>query len=212
MEPKFWIERWDLGEIGFHQPAGNPLLKANVQHLELAPQSRIFLPLCGKTQDIPWLLSQGYRVVGAELSELAVTQLFEDLELQPTVTYSGELQRQCSGSLEVFVGDLFALNRQILGAVDGVYDRAALVALPPEMRADYCAAIKALCPTAVQLLIVFEYDQQAMAGPPFSLGDEEVHDHYGASHQLTLLVDQPVVGGLKNHCPAREKVWLLQPR
>jgi thiopurine S-methyltransferase len=79
MEHSFWHERWESGRIGFHQGKPNKLLLAHFHALGLADRSRVFLPLCGKTRDIAWLLSQGYRVAGAELSELAIRQLFEEL-------------------------------------------------------------------------------------------------------------------------------------
>ena len=66
MEAAFWHERWQRGEIGFHEAQPNALLTAFFERLTLPADSRVFVPLCGKTRDIPWLLSQGLRVAGAE--------------------------------------------------------------------------------------------------------------------------------------------------
>lgn len=77
MDPQFWMLKWQNNETGFHEPEANPNLTANIDQLSLAPGSRIFVPLCGKTLDIPWLLSKGYEVVAAELSHLAIIQLFD---------------------------------------------------------------------------------------------------------------------------------------
>ncbi|MGZ8252407.1 MAG: thiopurine S-methyltransferase, partial [Methylophilaceae bacterium] len=71
MEASFWHNKWQRGEIAFHQSDANPLLVAHFEALNLPKGSRVFLPLCGKTLDIAWLLAGGYRVVGAELSEIA---------------------------------------------------------------------------------------------------------------------------------------------
>lgn len=88
MEHDFWHNRWQNQQIGFHLPEANPLLVAHFSALNLTPPTpqksntltskspRVFLPLCGKTLDIAWLLAQGYRVVGAELSQIAIDALF----------------------------------------------------------------------------------------------------------------------------------------
>lgn len=62
MEKNFWIQKWKKKEIAFHQSQVNPHLKLNFEKLNLKKGSRVFLPLCGKTLDIAWLLSQGYQI------------------------------------------------------------------------------------------------------------------------------------------------------
>ena len=110
--------------------------------------------------------------------------------------------------LRVTAGARFFLP---LGLVDAVFDRAALVALPEELRGRYCAHLSLIIANAPQLLVSFVYDQTAMAGPPFSVSDAEIFRHYGSTHAITLLADVNVEGGLKGICPAREKAWLLMP-
>jgi hypothetical protein len=127
MEHSFWHERWESGRIGFHQGKPNKLLLAHFDALGLADRSRVFLPLCGKTRDIAWLLSQGYRVAGAELSELAIRQLFEELGVEPVISNLGQFKRYSATDIEIFVGDIFSLTAELLGPVDAVFDRAALV-------------------------------------------------------------------------------------
>lgn len=78
MDTKYWHQRWETRNIGFHLNEANPLLVQYFKELNLLKDSRVFLPLCGKTRDISWLLAQGYQVVGAELNELAITELFEE--------------------------------------------------------------------------------------------------------------------------------------
>jgi thiopurine S-methyltransferase len=99
-----------------------------------------------------------------------------------------------------------------LGSVDAVYDRAALVALPEALRTRYAAHLMQLTGTAPQLLICFEYDQAALAGPPFSIPDAEVQQHYDRAYALHCLSSSALPGGLKGKCPAMEKVWLLKAR
>jgi thiopurine S-methyltransferase len=209
MDPNFWHKRWEKNEIGFHQREVNALLSDHFLGLSLPQTSRIFVPLCGKTHDIAWLLSQGYRVVGVELSKLAVEQLFADLGVAPEISNQGELLRYSAPDLEIFVGDIFELSDDLLGGVDAIYDRAALVALPTELRGGYGAHVAAITQMAPQFLICFEYDQAVMKGPPFSIDRQKVHDVYGVQYQIELIADRDVAGGLKGKCPAQEVVWHL---
>ncbi|HMW50136.1 MAG TPA: thiopurine S-methyltransferase, partial [Cellvibrionaceae bacterium] len=176
------------------------------------PGGRIFLPLCGKTRDIAWLLSQGYKVVGAELSALAIEQLFAELGVQPTRAYFGNVVLYRAPNIDIFVGDIFALTHLMLGKVDAIYDRAALVALPENKRKFYSSHLIDIAARVPQLLICFEYDQSQMPGPPFAILEAEVKSHYQQYYGLTLLEKVPVEGGLKGSCEALEVVWLLKTK
>ena len=211
METSFWHKRWESNEIAFHEKAPNPLLLKYFHQLSLTKGSRVFVPLCGKTLDIPWLLSHGYRVAGAELSKLAIEQLFAELKVEPTISSVGAIDHYSAKDLDIFVGDIFSLTRGMLGPVDAIYDRAALVALPEEMRIRYTAHLTEITRKAPQLLICYEYDQQAVGGPPFSISKEEVNRHYHKLYTVTLLASSDVPNGLKGKCAATEHVWLLQP-
>ena len=210
MDAKFWHERWASNEIGFHKSDANPLLVQYFDKLSLAKGSRVFLPLCGKTLDIGWLLSRGYQVAGAELSAVAIKQLFAELGVTPTITKVGALDHYHAPQLDLFVGDMFHLTPELLGPVDAVYDRAAIVALPRDMRARYAAHLMTLTAHAPQLLISFEYDQQVMEGPPFSVTTEEIQQHYSERYDISILTSLDVPGGLKGRCPATERVYVLR--
>lgn len=209
MDQAFWHRRWTKNEIAFHEGAPNALLVAHLARLDLRAGARLFLPLCGKTRDIHWLLSQGFQIVGAELSDIAVRALFEDLGVAPKITEAGALVRYAAPNLDILHGDIFALQAATLGAVDAVYDRAALVALPAPMRAPYAAHVMGLTSAAPQMLITFDYDQPAMDGPPFSVPPDEVHTLYGTTYDVALLQSLEVPGGLKGKCAATEKIWHL---
>lgn len=206
MDASFWHQRWGNNDIAFHKNEVNPLLVRYFAALSLAKGSRVFVPLCGKTFDIPWLLSQGYRVAGAELSKIAIEQLFMELGVQPKVSRAGEVDHYSATNIDIFVGDMFHLSSKVLGGVDAIYDRAALVALPEELRRRYTVHLTAITGKAPQLLICYEYDQSLMEGPPFSISNEEVNRHY----ESTLLGSTNVSGGLKGKCAAKENAWLLQ--
>jgi len=210
MDPEFWRARWQENRIGFHEGAPNALLVGHFAALGVKPGGRVFVPLCGKSQDMVWLRAQGFTVVGAELSPLAVTQFFAELGMVPEVTPAGPLVRYAAEGVTIFVGDIFALDADTLGPVDAVYDRAALVALPPELRVRYAAHLCALTGAAPQLLVTFEYDQAQHAGPPFAVLEADVRAYYTAAYTLVKARSREVAGGLKGQCPAQESVWRLE--
>ncbi len=211
MDADFWLDRWRRNQIGFHEPQANPLLVAHFASLSVPAGSRIFVPLCGMTLDIHWLLSRGHQVAGCELSEIAVQQLFAALGVRPTVSTRGPVRCYSAAGLEVFQGDIFALSRGDLGPVAAVYDRAALIALPESMRMRYAGHIERLTQCAPQLIICVNYEQRLLPGPPFSVDACEIARLYQSTYDLGLLGSTDLVGGLKGKCPATEEVWLLRP-
>ncbi|MFL5811959.1 MAG: thiopurine S-methyltransferase [Bdellovibrionia bacterium] len=210
MDAKFWHERWEQNNIGFHLSEANPLLVRYFDRLNLPKGARIFLPLCGKTRDIAWLLANGYRVVGAELSKLAIEQLFHELGVVPEIFDLGDVTRYSSAGIDIFVGDFFRLSTDSLGSVDAVYDRAALVALPEEMRHRYSPHLMQITNQAPQLLITYEYNQAQMDGPPFSISQDEVRKRYEERYHVIELGSAAVK--MKGHVEAKERIWLLMGR
>lgn len=212
MQPDFWHSTWEKREIAFHEGSPNTLLVKHFDSMELDPKSRIFVPLCGKTRDIGWFLERGHRVAGAELNETAVKELFQELDVTPRVAAKGPLKHYSADELEVFVGNIFDLSADYLGAVGAIYDRAAMVALPQEMRTRYAHHLVTLTDTAPQFVITFCYDQSQMSGPPFSVPREELEDNYRQYYHLDLLEARQIEGGLKGVVQATETVHRLQPK
>lgn len=210
MEASFWHDKWARGEIAFHQPQANPFLVAHFDALQLAKNDRVFLPLCGKTLDIAWLLGRGYCVAGAELSELAINELFESLGVPPQIEKTGALLHYRAPQIDIFVGNIFDLSAETLGPVDAVYDRAALVALPAETRKQYTRHLMDITHAAKQLVITYEYDQSLIDGPPFSISADEIRQHYSEKYALTALETRDVEGGMKGKTASTETAWLLQ--
>lgn len=210
MNASFWHQKWERGDIGFHKSEANPLLIEHFEKLNLAKDSRVFLPLCGKSRDCEWLLACGYRVVGAELSELAITALFKELGLAPEISKVGELTRYSAKNIDMLVGDIFDVSAEYLGPINAIYDRAALVALPASMRKQYTSHLMNITNAAPQLLITYEYNQLLMEGPPFSVNENEVTQHYGAIYQLKSVDIKNVTGGLTGKIASVETAWLLQ--
>jgi len=212
MDPEFWHQKWEANQIGFHLEHTNPLLVENINQLDLEKSSRVLVPLCGKTLDIAWLLSQGYTVAGCELSQMAVQQLFTKLEITPAIEQVDSFLRYSTDGLDIYVGDIFNISTDIIGPIDAVYDRAALIALPEATRANYTKHLMGLCALAPQLLVSIEYNQSIMKGPPFSVDALEITRHYSNYYQLQLLSDLDMPGGLKGQYPAQEKAWLLKAK
>lgn len=214
MDPDFWHNRWKNNQIGFHIDQVNPLLKEHFSVLCLKKGDCIFLPLCGKTLDIHWLLDQGLFVVGVELSSIAIIQLFEDLGIKPNIEEEEKFVIYSSEGIRIYVGDFFDLTESKLGEVQAVYDRAALVALPSAMRKNYTKKLMELTRISNQLTIVFDYDQTQMDGPPFSLSDREIKSHYEDFYELKLIYNEPVASRFRANPEMKvlEKVWSLNQK
>lgn len=211
MDANFWRQKWLAGDIAFHQSQVEPALVRYLAACKLPAKARIFLPLCGKTLDMVWLQQQGYQVVGAELSELAVAEFFQALGVTPDIIDYPRHRHYCSSGIEIWLGDIFDLSQTMLGQVDAVYDRAALVALPADMRTRYAQHISVITAQAPQLLLSFVYEQQQYAGPPFSVPADEIQQLYVEHYQPHLLAEQSGAR-LKNQTPASTMCWLLQPK
>ncbi len=189
MHPDFWIERWQSGRIGFHQGAPNPLLVAHAAALGAGPR-RVLVPLCGKTEDMVWLAAQGHTVVGVELAIQAVEDFFRAHGLEPRVTPQGCAWSYTVGPFTLLAGDFFGVTRDDVGPVDALYDRAALIALPPSMRLRYAAQVRALLPDGPRgVVITLESPEGPMEGPPFSVSEAELRALYPDT-PITLLESQ----------------------
>ncbi|WP_166359187.1 thiopurine S-methyltransferase [Pseudomonas akapageensis] len=216
MEPEFWHKRWEQNQIGFHQEDVNPCLQRYWPGLGLASGARVLVPLCGKSLDMVWLAGQGLRVLGVELSSRAVEDFCREQQLQPQINRRGAFTvYQCDG-IELWCGDIFALSAADVADCVGLYDRAALIALPAEMRERYCAHLDGILPRECRgLLVTLEYDQAAMAGPPFSVTDDEVQARLAAHWQLQTLESLDVLAQSPKFLQAgvsrlQERVYRLQ--
>jgi len=194
MKIDFWAERWKEGRIGFHEGRTNVFLARHVDRLGAAPR-RVLVPLCGKAEDMAFLASRGHDVVGIEAIEDAVKAFFHEHELEPSVReLDGNVRAYSSGRVTLLAGDVFACTKQHVGDVDALYDRAALVALPADVRPRYVAHLRGLlAPQSKALLVSFDYDQSKFQPPPFAVSEEEVRRHY-AGAQVTVLESGPLEG------------------
>lgn len=188
MEPGFWQQRWQEGQIGFHQDRETPLMLKHWPALQAPPGSQVFVPLAGKSLDMAWFAAQGHRVLGAELSTMAVEQFFAEHALVPETSESAIGRHYRADGIELIQGDVFALDAATLSDCNVVYDRAALIALPPPMRRRYVHEVYAKLPVGCRgLLITLEYPQAEKSGPPFSVEEAEVRELFEPQWQVTVL-------------------------
>ena len=194
MQHEFWLERWEQNQIGFHKQEISSYLQRFWSKLGVSQGDRVFVPLCGKSNDMLWLLGMGYQVIGVELSPLAVESFFADNDLKPKITRQGDFLVNGVDRLQILCGDFFALQAADLGHVNVVYDRASLVALPVDMRIKYVSSLSTLLPTNTPILLVtLDYPQHEMQGPPFSVPGEEIGKLFGSWCDVELLTSEDVL-------------------
>ena len=193
MKKEFWLERWERAEIGFHQDEINPYLLQHWPELHAAG-GEVFVPLCGKSLDMVWLRKQGHAVLGVELSSIAVQDFFSQSGQIPRRVSSEKFDSCEADQIRILCGDFFDLGKDDLAKVSAVYDRASMVALPPEMRERYVRHLVSILPPATPiLLITFDYPQAEMPGPPFAVAVSEVEALYRGHAKISLLAQHDVL-------------------
>lgn len=189
MDSEFWRERWRDGQIGFHEGRVNKFLERYIDRLD--GRRRVLVPLCGKAEDLAFLAACRHHVVGVELVEDAVRAFFEAHNATLMIAPVGPFVEYATGSITVFAGDWFDTTAELLGPIDAVYDRAALIALPPELRARYVTHLRRVVPAGTLVLVVtLEYPPGALAGPPFAVAEDELHALYEDA-TIELLDEEP---------------------
>ncbi|PKF50657.1 thiopurine S-methyltransferase [Enterovibrio nigricans] len=211
MDQEFWFSRWAENKIGFHLSDTNPLLIKYWPMLDPQRSDAVFVPMCGKTEDLSWLATKHNEVIGVELSEIAVRAFFAEHFYTPTVTsISPTLKRYEFDEIALYSGDYFTAP---LTSYPLIYDRAALIALPEEMRTRYVERLLDLLdPKGKMLLVTLDYPQDQMDGPPFSVTADEVKTLF-ASCKVTHLnrddeCDRPPKGKAVSYFS--EEVWLIE--
>lgn len=189
MESDFWINKWQKGEIGFHQESYNPYLVKYFN--QLGDVKNIFVPLCGKSNDMLWLLDQGLQITGVELSTLAVESFFIDNKITYQIKNTGSFQCYHGENITIYCGNFFDLSATFIKSCDAIYDRASLIALPKEMRTQYIRHLENISNCLPTLLLSIEYDQKRVDGPPFSVDHEEIKNLY-ERRTIELLEKNPV--------------------
>lgn len=185
---RHWLQRWQQGDTGWHHQEFNRHLTGCWPTLQAPPGCRVLVPLCGKSRDMLWLAERGHRVLGVELSPLAVAAFFDEQRMLPRREVRDGLESWQAGPFEILCGDVFRLQAQHLRGVAAVYDRASLVAFAPAQRRDYAALLGRLLPAECRMLLVaMDYPQQEMSGPPYAVTAHEVGQLFGDRFRVQLL-------------------------
>jgi len=187
MRAEFWLSKWAEGQTGFHGEAVHEDLLAHQARFLGEGPLRVLVPLCGKSLDLDWLAAQGHEVIGVELAPEAVAEVMARTTDEVVRDTHGPFQRCRAGRITILCGDVLSATPALLGKIDRIWDRAALVALPPDMRPRYAATLTSLlAPGGLQLQNAFSYDQSKMDGPPFSVPPSEVATLYATYEREVL--------------------------
>jgi thiopurine S-methyltransferase len=188
VQPDFWLDRWRTAQIGFHQAAVDRHLKAYWPRLELAANSPVFAPLCGKSLDLLWLRERGHAVKGVELSPVALESFLMEHGIPARRRVLSRFDVYEADGFTLYRGDFFELMRALLGDVSAVYDRAALISWAPAARESYVKHLTSLISPGTQtLLIVVEYPPEQMSGPPFPLTRDTIENLYARHYSIEEL-------------------------
>ena len=201
MDHQFWQNKWESKRLGFHQEKINSRLRKFWPQLALPATSYAFVPLCGKSLDMCWL-AERHPVLGVELSDIALEDFFNGIEIVPEIVSDTIFRCYRGGSFELLCGDFFALSSVDLKRVGGVYDRASLVALPTSLRARYACHLGQVLPSGCQiLLITMIYDERKMSGPPFSVTEDEIGALFASHFSIEKIAESEgpdIVGNLRD--------------
>jgi thiopurine S-methyltransferase len=219
MDHEFWHARWERKETGFHQESVNHYLHEHWPDLTGPEKSQVLVPLCGKSHDLWWLHDRGHPILGVELSRIACKDFFEEAGEKAMVTPGSPFTRfRHDDTLELWCGDFYQLSPTDVSNIRWVYDRAALIALPPLMRQRYASHLSAILPESCGiLLITLDYDGSEMTGPPFNVTDNEVYELFSDDftverlRQENMAKDDPFAKR-KGLGGATESVFLLYKR
>lgn len=215
---QFWHQAWSEGRISFHQSSVNTDLVLYWPRLGLSPGARVLVPLCGKSLDMLWLMQQGYIIDGIELSEQAIGQFVNENQLTMIRREQDGMVTYTNKKINIWVDDIFEINPQVFELpLAAIYDRAALVALPKQLRqqyVDFCLAT--LADKGKILLKTITYNQDLLEGPPFSVEDEEVCKLYSKCKNVQLINKK--INNLEpdNHLYQRglteteDSVWIIE--
>lgn len=217
MEHEFWHERWNNKEIGFHEGSVNQYLYDHWPELSGGSTGSVFVPLCGKAHDMWWLHDRGHPVIGVELSDIACKDFFTEAGEKATVHPGEPFTIFRHDNLQLWCGDFFQLAPDDLKHTRLVYDRAALIALPPAMRKDYVNHLTAITPEDTRILLITLDYETRISAPPFNVSDNEVRELYAPDYDIehiltnTLASDHPFTKrkGLRG---ATESVFRLTKR
>jgi thiopurine S-methyltransferase len=182
-----WLDHWKRGDIAFHLSIVNPMLEKYWHQLNIASDCTVLVPLSGKSLDLLWLANRGHQVIGVELSEIACEAFFSENKLAYNKQKINNFICYYNHKIKLFCGDFFALTSDLLPDITAVYDRAALIALPDELRTRYAKHLTQLMTTDSQMLLIVYESNDIIQGPPYPLSHQEIKNYYKNQFQISEL-------------------------
>jgi thiopurine S-methyltransferase len=183
-----WLKFWENNETNWH---GDRITQELVEYFELfalETRDKVFVPLCGKSLDMIYIMNQGFSVVGVEISEIGVRQFFSENNLTYKITKVDDFDLYSSENLEIYCGDFFSLTSKHLNNVKAVLDSKSLIALEPDLRQKYAKHLNDIISLGVRILLVtLQYPQHQMSGPPFSVDESEVESLFSMAFESRKL-------------------------
>mmetsp|Transcript_12343 Transcript_12343/g.26144 ORF Transcript_12343/g.26144 Transcript_12343/m.26144 type:complete len:458 (+) Transcript_12343:125-1498(+) len=176
----------------------------------------ILLPLCGKTVDLKWLLDAGHScVVGIEGVRRGIEELRDEMldnlqclddngtrsiwtTAQEEKEWFNNIQSEKSdrSCISLVCTDFFDISPATFGINDAsgpcfaaVYDRGAVVAVPPSSRQDYAEVIDSLLMPGGQILMI-TVDTGRDTGPPFPMALGVVEELFSTRGYTTSLLEE----------------------
>lgn len=191
LDHAYWEQRWQEGRTGWDQEAASASLEHVWKKLDLSGNERVFVPFCGKSVDMLWLASQGHKVLGVEISRLAIDRFFEENNLQRRTEEHVDGTHHSAGAITIVECDIYAIDQQTLATCGAFYDRGALVAQDADQRADYISRVYPALPSGCNgLLLTLDYPQAQRAGPPFAVSPAEIEARFSPCWQINCLVNK----------------------
>ena len=183
-----WLKFWENNETNWHGDKITQELVEYFELFELEPRDKVFVPLCGKSLDMLYIMNQGFSVVGVEISEIGVRQFFSENNLTYKITKVDDFDLYSSENLEIYCGDFFSLTSKHLNNVKAVLDSKSLIALEPDLRQKYAKHLNDIISLGVRILLVtLQYPQHQMSGPPFSVDESEVESLFSMAFESRKL-------------------------
>ena len=195
MELSYWESRWRKDKIGFHMPDGFPGLRKQWAGLELPENPRVLVPLCGKTEDMIYMEAKGAEVVGVEISEKAILDFFSDHRRQYEISNYAEFKIYSSQHIKLWQGDFLKYPEQ-KSEFNLIYDKAALVALPPGKRPSYADKLANLAGPKYKILLHhFIYPSRRCQGRHLVSAGKEIDSYFSDRFSSHLLEENEIPAG-----------------
>ena len=177
-----WAKSWREGKTGFHLSHPNPNLE-KYAHI-LADCKKILFPLCGKTLDMHYMHHKGHHCIGVERVEKAIQSFFAEWDVIPKQNNHIYQHQQ----ITIHHQNIFAVHAENIPNIDGIFDRAALIALPIEIRQQYANHLLSFLPAGGKILMItIDMPRPQEQGPPFLVRKEAIPTLFSAASDVSCL-------------------------